>query len=86
VARERAAELRVIAAAKAEAHRRGRAGGAADVVVVREGEGAAARGLTEDYLDVALGAGAPPRAARFRATLLERGGELRAEALGPVSG
>jgi threonylcarbamoyladenosine tRNA methylthiotransferase MtaB len=83
VARERAAELRAIAAAKAKAHRTERAGGEADVVVVREG--AVPRGLTEDYLDVALGAGAPPRAARFRATLDERGGELRAEALEPVS-
>jgi threonylcarbamoyladenosine tRNA methylthiotransferase MtaB len=83
VARERAAELRTIAAAKAEAHRRTRAGGQADVVVVREG--VTPRGLTEDYLDVALGAGAPPRASRFRATLVARGGELRAEALDPVS-
>ena len=83
VARERAAELRAIGAAKAEAHRRARAGGAADVVVVREDT--APRGLTEDYLDVALGAGAPPRAARFHASLVERGGELRAEAPEPVS-
>ncbi len=83
VARERAAELRTMAAAKAESHRRARAGGSADVVVVREG--VTPRGLTEDYLDVALGAGAPPRASRFRATLVARGGELRAEALDPVS-
>jgi threonylcarbamoyladenosine tRNA methylthiotransferase MtaB len=82
VARERAGELRELGAAKTEAHRRARAGGAADVVVVRED--AAPRGLTEDYLDVALGAGAPPRAARFHAVLVERGGELRAEALEPV--
>jgi threonylcarbamoyladenosine tRNA methylthiotransferase MtaB len=83
VARERATELRAIGAAKADAHRRARAGGAADVVVVRDGT--APRGLTEDYLDVALDAGAPSRAARFRATLVERGGELRAQALEPVS-
>jgi threonylcarbamoyladenosine tRNA methylthiotransferase MtaB len=83
VARERAAELRAIASAKVEAHRRARVGGEADVVVVREGVGA--RGLTEDYLDVGLGAGAPPRASRFRATLVARGGELRAEALEPVA-
>jgi threonylcarbamoyladenosine tRNA methylthiotransferase MtaB len=82
VARERAAELRAIGAAKADAHRRARAGGEADVVVVTDG--AAPRGLTEDYLDVALGAGAPPRGARVRATLVECGGELRAEALEPV--
>ena len=55
----------------------------ADVVVIRQG--ATARGLTEDYLDVALGAGSPPRASRFRAALVSRGGELRAEALQPVS-
>jgi threonylcarbamoyladenosine tRNA methylthiotransferase MtaB len=82
VARERAAELRAIGAAKAEAHRRVRAGGEADVVVVRDG--AAPRGLTEDYLDVALGADSPARATRFRATLVERGRELWAEALEPV--
>jgi len=84
VARERASELRAIAAAKEQAHRRARAGGTADVVVVRDGP--TARGLTEDYLDVALGSGAPPRAARFHAMLVESGGELRAQALEPVSG
>ena len=110
VARERAAELREIAGAKADAHRRTRAGGDADVIVVREGTSppvipsersapapvipsersesrglhAPSRGLTEDYLDVALGAGAPARAGRFRARLVERQGELRAEALEPV--
>jgi threonylcarbamoyladenosine tRNA methylthiotransferase MtaB len=83
IARERAAELRAIATGKSEAHRRARAGGEADVVVIREG--AVARGLTEDYLDLSLGAGAPPRSARFRAMLVARGGELRAEALEPVS-
>jgi len=100
VARERAAELRRIGDAKAEAHRRGRAGGEADVVVVCEGASHSvipsernesrdlhprSRGLTEDYLDVSLGAGAPARAARFRATLVARGAELRAEALEPVA-
>ena len=84
VARERASELRAIAAAKEQAHRRARAGGTADVVVVREGP--TSRGLTEDYLDVALGAGAPPRSARFHATLVESGGALRAQALEPVFG
>jgi threonylcarbamoyladenosine tRNA methylthiotransferase MtaB len=84
IARERAAELRAIGAAKTEAHRCARAGGAADVVVIRDG--AMPRGLTEDYLDVTLRAGAAPRATRFRATLVERGGELRAEALEPVVG
>ena len=84
VARERASELRAIAAAKEQAHRRARAGGRADVVVVRDGP--TSRGLTEDYLDVALGSGAPPRAARFHAMLVESGGELRAQAREPVSG
>ena len=83
VARARAAELRDIGAAKADAHRQRRIGDEADVVVIRDG--AAPRGLTEDYFDVALGAGAPRRASRFRAQLVERGGELRAEALEPVS-
>jgi threonylcarbamoyladenosine tRNA methylthiotransferase MtaB len=83
LARERATELRELAAAKAGAHRRRRAGSEADVVVVRDGP--APRGLTEDYLDVALGAGAPPRASRFRAALVERGGELRAEAREPAA-
>jgi threonylcarbamoyladenosine tRNA methylthiotransferase MtaB len=83
VARTRAAELRDVASAKVQAHRRARVGGEADVVVVREG--AAARGLTEDYLDVMLGVGAPARARRFRATLVARGGELRAEALERVA-
>jgi threonylcarbamoyladenosine tRNA methylthiotransferase MtaB len=83
VSRARAAELREIGAAKADAHRRRRIDGEADVVVIRDG--AAPRGLTEDFLDVALGAGAPRRAARFHATLVERGAELRAEALEPAS-
>jgi threonylcarbamoyladenosine tRNA methylthiotransferase MtaB len=84
IARVRAAELRAIGTLKAEAHRRARAGGAADVVVIRGGS--EPRGLTEDYLDLALGAGAPRRSARFVATLVDRGGELRAEALEPVAG
>jgi threonylcarbamoyladenosine tRNA methylthiotransferase MtaB len=84
VARERAAELRAIAAVKAEAHRRARAGGSADVVVIRGGP--APRGLTEDYLDVALDAGARPRGTRFEATLVPSGSELRAGAPEPVVG
>ena len=84
VARERAAELRAIGAAKADAHRRARAGGTADVVVIREGS--VPRGLTEDYLEVALGPDAPHRSARFDAMLVEHAGELRAEALQAVVG
>ena len=75
--RARAAELRELGAAKAAAYRRTRTGGEADVVLI--GRGVAARGLTEDYLEVALGTAAP-RIARFRATLVERAGELTAEA------
>jgi len=78
VARARAAELRDLAALKAEAHVRARAGGSADVVVIREGD--AGRGLTEDYLDVALAGAVPPRARRFGATLSLRNGALVAEA------
>ena len=83
VARARAIELRELAAAKSEAHRRARIGGEADVVVIRDG--AAACGLTEDYLDVALEGGAPARAARFAATLVARGAELRAEARATIA-
>jgi threonylcarbamoyladenosine tRNA methylthiotransferase MtaB len=78
VARARAAELRDLAALKAEAHVRARAGGAADVVVIRDGE--ARRGLTEDYLDVGLEGATPPRASRFAASLALRDGGLVAEA------
>jgi threonylcarbamoyladenosine tRNA methylthiotransferase MtaB len=84
LARARAAELRAIAGAKAEAHRRARAGGEADVVVIRDGT--MPRGLTEDYLDVTLVAGTAPRGTRLLATLVERDGELRAEALESVAG
>jgi hypothetical protein len=80
-ARARAAELRDLAAAKAADHRRSRSGGRADVVVLRTGE--SARGLTEDYLDVALGDGAPPRACRYDAVLVAQGDALRAEAPAP---
>ena len=79
LSRARAAELRDVGAAKAEAHRRRRVGGAADVVVI--GRGTPARGLTEDYLEVALDASAP-RHDRFAALLVDRDGELAAEAFG----
>ncbi len=82
LSRARAAELRDLGAAKAQAHRRGRVGAAADVVVI--GQGAARRGLTEDYLDVAIADA--PRPARFSAKLVDHGGELTAEAAGAVSG
>ena len=82
LSRARAAELRDLGAAKAAAHRRGRVGGMADVVVI--GRDDAARGLTEDYLELALGA-AVLRSTRFPATLVDRAGELTAEASGAVS-
>ena len=82
VARERAAELRGLADQKAMMHRRSRVGGTADVVVIAEGE--SPRGLTEDYLDVALEPAAPERGARFAATLIARGTGLAAEALDPA--
>jgi len=82
VARARAAELRDLATSKSDAHRRARAGATADVVVISRGE--SPRGLTEDYLEVALDASAPARSTRFDATLVLRDGRLVAEALGPA--
>jgi len=84
VSRARAAELRDLAALKASAHVQSRVGGEADVVVIRDGE--SRRGLTEDYLDVALEGATPPRSERFDATLVLRDGALLAEARGPVVG
>jgi hypothetical protein len=83
VARARAAELRDLATLKADAHIQARAGGEADVVVIREG--ASRRGLTEDYLDVALEGATPARAQRFDATLALRDGALVAEARAPLA-
>jgi len=82
--RARAAELRDLAALKADAHVRSRLGGEADVVVIRDGD--APRGLTEDYLDVALEGATPARSERFVATLALRDGALVAEARGPLVG
>ncbi|MBI3567268.1 MAG: MiaB/RimO family radical SAM methylthiotransferase [Gemmatimonadetes bacterium] len=70
LARDRAAELRALGAAKAAAHRASRAGGTADVVVV--GDGARRHGLTEDYLSVQLSDPAMPRRSRFDAELVLR--------------
>ncbi|MFN0099148.1 MAG: MiaB/RimO family radical SAM methylthiotransferase [Gemmatimonadaceae bacterium] len=76
VARERAAELRAIAAEKSAAYATGRVGGAADVVVI--GGAPVRTGLTEDYLEVEV---APDRAraTRFAARLVSGGPSLRAE-------
>ncbi|HEX7981178.1 MAG TPA: MiaB/RimO family radical SAM methylthiotransferase [Gemmatimonadaceae bacterium] len=84
VSRARAAELRDLAALKAEAHVRSRLGGQADVVVIRDGD--APRGLTEDYLDVALEGATPARSERFAATLALRDRTLIAEARAPLAG
>jgi threonylcarbamoyladenosine tRNA methylthiotransferase MtaB len=75
-ARGRAAELRALAARKETDYRRRRAGGEAEVVVVRGGE--RRDGLTEDYLSVISGA-AVERGRRFRALLVADGDRLRAE-------
>jgi threonylcarbamoyladenosine tRNA methylthiotransferase MtaB len=79
VARARAAELRELASLKGEMQRRSRIGDTADVVVIAAGE--SPRGLTEDYLEVGLGPGAPARSTRFDGTLVMRGERLVAEAL-----
>jgi threonylcarbamoyladenosine tRNA methylthiotransferase MtaB len=66
-ARRRSQELRSAGEAKARAYRASRAGGRADVVVVR---GERREGLTEDYLQVDV-EGALPRGTRFTARLAE---------------
>ncbi len=68
LSRERAAELREIATAKAADYRAGRVGGTADVIVIGHETGHR-DGLTEDYLPVDLAVPSPPRGARFDATL-----------------
>ena len=81
---DRARELRELAARKATAYRAKRAGGAADVVVVRGGPNATEReGVTEDYLTVLPGAGSFPRGTRYRARLLVAEGQLVANAVAP---
>ncbi len=71
----RAAELRALAARKADAYAATRAGSHADVVVV--GRGSNRHGLTEDYLTVGLADPALPRGLRFV-------GQLRAAADGSL--
>jgi threonylcarbamoyladenosine tRNA methylthiotransferase MtaB len=77
VVRRRAAELRELAQLKAESYRRARAGGEADVVVVR---GERREGLTGDFLVVRC-PGSFPRGTRFDARLELVGGELMAQPL-----
>ena len=73
VSRLRAAELRAIGEAKAAAHRQGRLGQTADVIVI--GDGTKRTGLTEDYLSVALADASMPRRTRFNATLSGASGD-----------
>lgn len=60
--------LRALGEAKAQAHRRARVGGTADLVIVGR-PGGDRTGLSEDYLSVRFASPAPPRATRHRATL-----------------
>jgi threonylcarbamoyladenosine tRNA methylthiotransferase MtaB len=64
VARRRAAEVRALAAAKARAYEESRIGGLCDVVVTDRG-----RGLTGDYLSVAISDKTIPRRARLSGVL-----------------
>jgi threonylcarbamoyladenosine tRNA methylthiotransferase MtaB len=73
VVRRRAGELRAVSDALSKAHRAKRAGGPADVVVVR---GERQEGLTEDYLQVDLEGPRLPRGSRVSARLAEQGDRL----------
>ena len=67
--RQRARELRELGARKAKAYSASRMGGQCDVVVTERG-----KGLTEDYLSVAV-PGSVPRRARFTGVLRENAGD-----------
>lgn len=67
-ARRRSQELRAIGEEKSRAYRARRAGGIADVIVVR---GDRREGLTEDYLPVDLEGTGLPRGTRLNARLVE---------------
>lgn len=67
-ARRRSQELRFLGEARSRAYRARRAGGVADVVVVR---GDRREGLTEDYLPVDLDGSRLPRGTRLNARLAE---------------
>jgi len=77
--RERAAELRALADAKRQAYAASRAGGLADVIVVR---GDVREGLTEDYLEVRLEGASLPRGTRVAARLSMAGNTLVARLAG----
>jgi hypothetical protein len=62
--RRRAGELRALAGRKSSAYVASRMGTACDVVVTQRG-----KGLTEDYLTVAISDPAIPRRARFSGVL-----------------
>ena len=73
IARVRASELRDVAGRKERGYRRARTGGDCDVVVTERG-----KGLTEDYLSVAVADSTIPRRSRFRGRLQDDGHELTA--------
>jgi threonylcarbamoyladenosine tRNA methylthiotransferase MtaB len=72
VSKRRAAELRTLARAKSDAYMAARVGGKCDVVVTERG-----KGLTEDYLSVAVPDRSIARRSRFSA-VLHHDGELTA--------
>ena len=74
-ARARSAELRAAGETLASAHRDRRAGGTADVIVVRADR---REGLTEDYLQVELDGPRLPRGTRLTARLAQGRGRLTA--------
>jgi len=73
LSRTRASELRSLASEKGAAYAAARTGGMCDVVVTERG-----KGLTEDYLSVAISDRTIPRRSRFRAALRNLDGELTA--------
>jgi threonylcarbamoyladenosine tRNA methylthiotransferase MtaB len=73
VIEQRAADVRLVGARKAQAYRARRAGGIAEVIVVSGG--GVVEGVTEDFLTVRV-SGSMPRGARFRARLTIDDGQL----------
>ena len=69
VVRGRARELRELGRRKAAAYQASRAGGMADVIVVRGGAPSEREGVTEDYLTVLPGASSLSRGTRYLARL-----------------
>ncbi len=81
VVQERGRELRTLGESKARAYRGRRAGGVADVVVVR---GDLREGMTEDYLSVPIAEPAPPRGSRLPMRLQGDADRLIARPLVPA--